>query len=256
MGSSCGLGSTRVALGLYPPKMDRHARYAQLALSHVLGGLERGDADDFRTHLRGCADCRARVAELRGISSTLDAAAREERRRAADAPPARREPTVEVERRGPARLTVVLVAAATVLAFGFWNLHLRTSADTYFMAAEERAAILRDLAVGTLLEDPSLAHVAARVAIAGPRVVLIIADGGPLGSDERLVAWLEPLGSSTAEAVVLSVGPRPATEVAYRFERGSATELVVTRERGLLSSSGPRGAEVLRVRLPSAGPGT
>jgi len=236
--------------------MERHDRYAQLALSHVLGGLARGDADDFRSHLRGCEDCRARVAELRGISSTLDAAAREERKRAAEQPPERRDQPVTPPPRGPGRLTVVLVAVTTVLAFGFWNLHLRTSADTYFAVAEERAAVLRDLAVGTLLEDPSLDAVDARVAVTGTRVVVLIADGGRLGSDERLVAWLEPLGSSTAEAVVLSVGPRSSTEVAYRIERGSATHLVVTRERGLLSSSGPRGAEVLRVRLPSQTPGT
>jgi hypothetical protein len=94
------------------------------------------------------------------------------------------------------------------------------------------------------------------VAVAGARIVLVIADGGPLGSDERLVAWLEPLGSSTTETVVLSVGPRSATDVAARLERGRATGLVVTRERGLLSSSGPRGTEVLRVRLPSQPPGT
>jgi anti-sigma factor RsiW len=236
--------------------MDRHARYAQLALSHVLGGLGRGDATDFREHLRTCADCRARVAELRGISSTLDAAAREERRRVADSPPERREVASVSRPRGPGRSAVALVAAATVLAFGFWNLHLRTSAETYFAAAEERSAILRDLAVGTLVEDPSFDAIDARVAVAGTRVVVVIADGGPLGSDERLVAWLEPLGSSTAEAVVLSVGPRSSTEVAYRLDRGTATHLVVTRERGLLSSSGPRGAEVLRVRLPSSLPGT
>jgi len=150
----------------------------------------------------------------------------------------------------------VLVSLVLVLGFAFWNLHLRTSVDTYLSAAEERSAILRDLAVGTMLDDPSFGLVAARVAITGPRVVLVIADGGPLGSDERLVAWLLPLGASTDEAVVLAVGPSPTTEVAVRIERGAATELIVTRERGLLSSSGPRGAEVLRVPLPSAVPGT
>jgi len=153
---------------------------------------------------------------------------------------------------------VGVVALALVLAvvLAFWNLHLRTSADAYLEAAEERSAILRDLAVGVLLEDPSLEIVAARVAVAGPRVVLVIADGGPLGSDERLVAWLEPIGSSTAVATVLSVGPRPTTEVAVRIDRGSASQLVVTRERGLLSSSGPRGTELVRVALPSRVPGT
>jgi hypothetical protein len=237
--------------------MDRHARFEQFALSHVLGGLARVDADEFRSHLRACVDCRARVAELRGISSSLDAAAREERRRATEEPPHRRDPSpAPPVRRGPGTLGVVLTSAILVLGFAFWNLHLRTSADAYLSAAEERGAILRDLAVGTLIDDPSFGLVSARAAVAGPRVVLVIADGGPLGSDERLVAWLTPLGSSTDEAVVLAVGPSPTTEVAVRIERGAANLLIVTRERGLLSSSGPRGAEILRVPLPFAVPGT
>jgi anti-sigma factor RsiW len=238
--------------------MDQHSRFEQLALSHVLGGLGRGDADDFRSHLRACADCRARVAELRGISSSLDAAAREERRRVAEGPPPeRRDGTVvQQARRGPGALGVVLLSLVLVVGFAFWNLHLRTSADAYLAAADDRGAILRDLASGVLLEDPSMRAVSARAAVSGTRIALVIADGGPLGSDERLVAWLSPIGSSTDEAVVLAVGPSATTEVAVRIQRGSATHLVVTRERGLLSSSGPRGAEVLRVALPSVLPGT
>lgn len=237
--------------------MDRHARFERLALSHVLGGLGRGDADDFRTHLRTCEPCRARVAELRGISSTLDAAAREERRRAAAGPPLRRDtaPTSQPSR-GPGRLVTLLVALAVVAGTAFWNLHLRTTADTYRAVADDRAAILRDLAVGTLVEDPSLLPSSARVAVAGTRVAVVVADGGPLGSDERLVAWLLPLGASTEQAVVLAVGPAATTEVAVRISRGAATGLVVTRERGLLSSSGPQGDELFRVRLPSQVPGT
>ena len=237
--------------------MDRHSRFEQLALSHVLGGIARDDADEFRSHLRSCADCRARVAELRGISSSLDAAAREERRRVAEGDlPERRDPVPAAATRGPGRLSVSLMSFVLVAAFAFWNLHLRTSADAYLAAADDRGAILRDLAAGELVEDPSLASVSARVAVTGSRIALVIADGGPLGSDERLVAWLSPLGSSTDEAVILAVGPDIATEVAVRIQRGSATHLVVTRERGLLSSSGPRGAEVLRIALPSGVPGT
>jgi len=238
--------------------MDRHSRFEQLALSHVLGGMGRGDADDFRTHLRTCADCRARVAELRGISSSLDAAAREERRRVAEGGvPARREPVAAAPaRRGPGGLAIVLTSLALVLGFAFWNLHLRTSVDAYLAAADDRGAILRDLAAGTLLDDPSFGAVSARIAVTGSRIALVIADGGPLGSDERLVAWLTPIGASTDEAVVLAVGPSASTEIAVRMHRGAATHLVVTRERGLLSSSGPRGSEVLRVALPSEVPGT
>lgn len=237
--------------------MDRHARFEQLALSHVLGGLARGDADDFRTHLRTCEPCRARVAELRGISSSLDAAAREERRRAAEAPPTRRDPAPVTEpTRGPGRLLTVLLAVVVVAMTGFWNLHLRTTADTYRSVADDRGAILRDLATGTLIDDVALARTSTRLAVSGARIAIVMADGGPLGSDERLVAWLLPLGSSTEEAVVLAVGPRATTEVAMRLERGSASQLVVTRERGLLSSSGPQGDELLRVALPSDVPGT
>ncbi len=218
----------------------------------MLGGLDRGDADDFRSHLRACGDCRARVAELRGISSSLDAAAREERRRAAEGPPPERRdgPVRQEARRGPSRLAVLLTSTLLVLGFAFWNLHLRTSADAYLTVAEDRGAILRDLATGTLVDADGLDVVAGRVALAGSRVALVIADGGPLDSDERLVAWLLPLGASTDEAVVLAVGPRASTEVAIRLARGGASELVVTRERGLLSSSGPRGTVVVRVALP------
>jgi hypothetical protein len=235
-----------------------HARYEQFALSHVLGGLARADANDFRAHLRDCGHCRARVAELRGISNDLDVAAREERRRAADEPPGRREgPGAPVTAaRGSGRLGVLLVALVVVAGFGFWNLHLRTTAETYFVAAEERAAILRDVAAGTLVGGAELAGFDARVAVTTQRIALVVADGGPLGSDERLVAWLLPLGSSLDESVVLAVGPRPDSEVAVRLDRGVASELVVTRERGLLSSSGPRGVELFRVALSSTRPGT
>lgn len=238
--------------------MDAHARFEALALSHVLGGLPRGDADDFRTHLQACQACRSRVAELRGISSELDAAARDERRRAGEGPPARRESADPNASAAPAgrRLGTLLLALVLVVGVGFWNLHLRTTADAYLAVAEERAAILRDLSAGELLEDPSLSPYAARVAVAGTRVVLVMTDGGPLGSDERLVAWLVPLGATPADRVVLAVGPRPDPEIAVRLERGAASALVVTRELGLLSSSGPRGVELFRIALPSPRPGT
>jgi anti-sigma factor RsiW len=231
--------------------MDPHARFERLALSHVLGGLPRDDSSEFRTHLRACELCRARIAELRGISSALDAAARDERRRSDEPGTGRREHPVSVDPRRRSRVTGLLVALALAVAsLGFWNLHLRTSSDAYFAIAEERAAILRDLAAGELLVAPAPATADARVAVNGGRVILVITDAGPLGSDERLVAWLLPVGSAAADRVVLAVGPRVDVEVAVRLVREAASELVVTRERGLLSSSGPRGAEVLRVRLP------
>ena len=232
--------------------MDTHARFEQLALSHVFGGLQREDSDAFRDHLRACDPCRARVAELRGISSSLDAAAREERRRSREQPAPRRErPEESSDRRGSlSRLWSVALVLSLLMGVGFWNLHLRTTSSAYFAIAEERAAILRDLAAGDLLEDPTIDALDARVATTTTRIVLLVTDAGPLGSDERLVAWLLPMGSAVADRVVLAVGPQPDAEIAVRLVRDSARELMVTRERGLLSSNGPRGTTLIRVDLP------
>lgn len=232
-----------------------HERFARDALAHVIGGLARPDSDEFRTHLRTCADCRARVAELRGISSSLDAAAREERRRAgtvveaAQEDPARRPQVVAPAPARSRRLGLALALLALLGGVGFWNLHLRARAETYFAVADERGAILRDLASGTLIEDPTLRAVAARVAVTPMRVVVLLADAGPLASDERLVAWLLPAGAGESPRV-LAVGPVPGGELAVRLARGGATTLVVTRERGPVGFS-PTGTELVRVGLPS-----
>jgi hypothetical protein len=230
-----------------------HERFARDALAHVLGGLARPDSDGFRTHLRTCADCRARVAELRGISSSLDAAAREERRLAAGvvtAPVTDRPRRPEAPVAGPSRarrLGAVLAALALVSGVGFWNLHLRTRAATYYAVADERGAILRDLATGVLVDDPALSEVAARVAVTPMRVVVLLADAGPLAPDERVVAWLLPAGSGEAPRV-LAAGPAPGGELAARLARGGATTLVVTRERGPVGTV-PAGHELVRVGL-------
>ncbi len=231
-----------------------HARFERDALAHVLGGLGGPDSDAFRAHLRTCADCRTRVAELRGISSTLDAAAREERRRAATAVTA--PPDVTADRRArpadgrPARaLALRLVAVVVLLGVGFWTFHLRTQADVYYGVAEERGAILRDLAAGTLLDDPALTAVQARVAVTPTRVVLLLADAGPLDQGEQLVGWLLP-GTATGPAPhVLGVGPGDGGELAVRLPRSGARTLIVTREVGP-PGGGPGGVEVLRVTLP------
>lgn len=233
-----------------------HARFERSALAHVLGGLGRSDSDAFRAHLRACADCRARVAELRGISSSLDAAAREERRRAAtavaappDAPP-RRERTRDEPARGR-RIALVALALAATVGVAFWNLHLRTQAETYYGVAAERGDILRDLAAGTLLEDPSLAAAQARVAVTPTRVVLLLADAGPLAPGERLVAWLLPDGATAEGPRVLATGPADGGELAVRLARGVATQVVVTREVGPPGPA-PAGPEVLRVPIPAS----
>jgi anti-sigma factor RsiW len=232
--------------------MATHARFEQFALGHVLGGLERAQSEEFRSHLRSCADCRSRVAELRGISSTLDAAAREERRRGREESVTRRDRSGEVsvpERRSVFDLGRLLVILALVVGVLFWNLHLRTTAATYFDIAEERGAILRDLAAGEIVAVTGPAADAARIAVASGRVIIVMTDAGPLESDERLVAWLQPQGSATQDRVVLAIGPRTDVEVGVRLQREAAVRVVVSRERGLLAGA-PQGQQLVAALLP------
>jgi len=232
--------------------MATHAHFEQLALGHVLGGLARAQSEEFRSHLRACADCRARVAELRGISSTLDAAAREERLREREQPTPRRDrPGEQLSARSRSvfdvgRLLVVLALTVGVL---FWNLHLRTTAATYFDIAEERGAILRDLAAGDIITVTGPAADDTRIAVASGRVIIVMTDAGPLESDERLVAWLQPQGAAARDRIVLAIGPRTDVEVGVRLQREAAVRVVISRERGLLGGE-PQGQQLAAALLP------
>ena len=63
---------------------SEHRRYEEMAVAHVLGGLTPAQGRTFRSHLLECADCRARVGELRAIAHELAGVERdEERERAA-----------------------------------------------------------------------------------------------------------------------------------------------------------------------------
>lgn len=57
-----------------------HRQFEQMAVGHVLGGLDVAEGRVFRSHLLECASCRARVGELRAIASDLAGVERDERR--------------------------------------------------------------------------------------------------------------------------------------------------------------------------------
>lgn len=242
---------------------EGHERFEALALSHVLGGLADGEASDLRDHLRGCTACRARVAELRALSSDLDAAERDERRRRAAA---RRRPDAAPDaadegggagwarpsRRSARALLVVLALASLPLAF--WNLHLRSAADVYFATAEERAATLETFATGRVVEVVGPQGERGRIAIDAARIAIVLVGVGPLGSDERLVAWLEvpgPDGRRALERQILAIGPETEVGVSTLLARGSAERLVVSRERGLLGAE-PSGPLLVQVALDAS----
>ncbi|GEM_PF-3641360 len=61
------------------PGSSSHREFEDMALSHVLGGLDEARSRTFRAHLIECDHCRARVGELRALASDLAGVEREAR---------------------------------------------------------------------------------------------------------------------------------------------------------------------------------
>jgi hypothetical protein len=230
-----------------------HERYEQLAVGHVLGGLQADDASSFRAHLLGCRDCRMVVAELRGIASDLEAAERDERARALvttelaehdevpdPAPPASR---VGVRHVTIAALVVVLLAGA----MAFWNLHLRTTTAAATGVAEQQSEVLGVLADGLRLTVAAEHPVRGLAAVADDRVAMSLVGLPDVADGERLVIWREhPEGLEPVRTVSRrELGAGPA---AFVVDAGGAEAVVVSLEREQLGD-GPRGRELARVEL-------
>lgn len=59
---------------------EDHREYEDMAVAHVMGGLDIEQGQVFRAHLLDCSECRARVGELRAIAHELAGIERNERR--------------------------------------------------------------------------------------------------------------------------------------------------------------------------------
>ncbi len=59
---------------------DGHRYFEEMAVSHVLGGLDESEGRVFRSHLLECGPCKAKVGELRAIAHDLADVERDERR--------------------------------------------------------------------------------------------------------------------------------------------------------------------------------
>lgn len=218
-----------------------HGRFAELAVGHVLGGLTATDQRRFQAHLRGCSDCRTRVAELRDIAEGLAEAEEDERSRSpasAEVDPAR---PVDGNRTTPMRrLSVghVMLAAAVVLflAVGvlFWNLHLRTGMAGYEQALEAQSEALRVLASGTSVPAEFAEGIAGMAATDGDQLALTI------------------VGLDAVEGQVVSVWTMDADRVATEVTRAPA---VLVRQGGLATVIDPGGVEEVVVTLEDDPPG-
>ncbi len=234
--------------------MDTHERYEQLAVGHVLGGLDAGDAADFRAHLLGCRDCRMRVAELRDIAADLAAAEREERAQArvrteveqltATETDVADEPGPGVSSRALAVVAVVAVVTFGLLAF--WNLHLRTQVTTAERLDERQSAALAELAVGVPVTVEVTGSGSGLVVVDEQDVAFSFVALPELAYDERYVVWLT--GGPDGDEPTL-VTRTPDGRLAGTGTLAGARELVVTVETAPGRPTAPAGREVARADL-------
>lgn len=222
---------------------DHDERWDEMALGHVLGGLEQGDASEFRGHLAGCGQCRARVAELRSLASDLAAAEREERttQRLRTQIDSRREleraETAETdEERAQLRIRRrALVAAVVIVLVLFvltvWNANLRSQNVALREVAASHTRTLTTFGAGSVVPAQTSGSVTGAVSVDGDRVAYSLAGLPTPDTGERLVVWLEAGGEVARQAVHL-----PQQLVAEQGRLAStvsapdATRLLVTVE--------------------------
>lgn len=230
-----------------------HRHFEELAVGHVLGGLEHDDAARFRTHLTGCRECRARVAELRDIASDLKAAERDELSRA--------QVKTEVARRDtdddplepswvvPTRTVSVVVVTAVLVAvaLAFWNFHLRDQNARLLEVTLAREAILDGLATGRPVPTELSGAVTGHVVADATDVTVDLAGLPDVTGDDRLVVWL--LGEDATDHYWRRYGPGELTDgrLAFRDPHRDALRLVVTVEDDL--GDEPAGRELVAAEL-------
>lgn len=116
------------------PREDAHRRFEDMAVTHVLGGLNSNDGRMFRSHLVDCHQCRARVGELRAIAHDLADVERHERRSSERRSVETKPVEIDVDDVGegespPSRRLFVVAIGGLLLLIGMlsWNFVLRNN---------------------------------------------------------------------------------------------------------------------------------
>ena len=234
-----------------------HQRYEELAVGHVLGGLDPADAASFRAHLISCRDCRLRVAELRDIAAGLQVAEREERAHARlrtkvdeDQPEeeAGGAASLPRQRSRPSTVVVFLVLVGLLALVLFWNLHLRTRDAALGALADGRAETLQELAVGVPVPVTTAEGVDAIVVVDDQDVAFSVTGLPEPAAGERLVVWL--LDGPDGDRPVmqrLTTSDQPGS-LSGTVETRGEQDLAVTIEAGRPGPI-PQGAELVRATV-------
>jgi hypothetical protein len=236
-----------------PP--DDHRAYDDMAVAHVMGGLDEDEGRLFRAHLLDCSECRARVGELRAIAHELAGVERNERRvRSAKAVEMKsREgeedlPKVRRSRTGwPARLLAFGAVAGVVLL------------ASYAVALRTQVASLEHLLSQRIQASAALEHGRALSIIqTGPRVT----DATAKRHGDEVAVLVEGLESDRLYGLYLiddsGASPRTVNRQPHYAEggvlfllfelRGEEDRFVVTDPDGAMTSD-PAGPTVFEASV-------
>jgi hypothetical protein len=245
-------------------RSDGHGDFEEMAVAHVLGGLDQSQGQLFRSHLLECHDCRARVGELQDLAHELDDVERDERRaRAVNALDTKRADEAEDEESGQAETPdkgerrgrrrwarpAAIAAAVAIVLLSVWNFTLRGEVQR----ATENAETLQDGAAVAALGEAgrvtaSRGGVEGQVRVRSRRMTLVV-DGLEdarygvyvVGEDGSTVPTVRPAAKQATEGQLLLYRPE---------ELPDSAEAVVVTEGSRPLPPEPEGELVLEASLP------
>jgi hypothetical protein len=210
-----------------------HRHFEEMAVAHVLGGLDTDQGRVFRAHLLECSDCRARVGELRAIAHDLAGVERDERReRSTQAVETKsrsdteQEATPQTRSAQPSRLLVLLLVGLLV-GLSSYTFILRGNINRVEQELDDRLQASAALEHGVALQLQTRAPgVSATVKMHGDRVVVLMEGVTP--ADNHAIYLVDD-----TEEGALTVFRRPVTEQDGRVFvmlplRGNEDRLIVT----------------------------
>jgi hypothetical protein len=216
---------------------EGHRYFEELAVNHVVGGLDESEGRVFRAHLLECGDCRAQVGELRAIAHDLADVERDERRvRAAKAIETKRRETDEddlddEEIPGSSRASRIAVVAGLVIVIllSVWNFTLR----------------------GRITEANGQAIEASTVFQFGQKWDVVIQDGGLQGTVKQLEDRLAILVVKAQPGRVYDVSIKTTTDATAWHEGVEPLP-----DGRFLRIPNQQFKDAARVVITDAGPGT
>ena len=242
-----------------------HRQFEEMAVTHVMGGLDPAQAEAFRAHLLACAECRASVGELQAIAHELaDVEQNEARERAqqtvelkelaqvedpTEADGATAVPT-EARRWRRVRLGGVIALIAFVLLGGY-TVMLRTSHQQleahYADRLEAAAALEHGQSLSTRMLAPGVTATAKR----NNEHLALLMEG--LEPDALYGLYLMSDDAEGQPATTLHSQPHQAADgsiLVLAELTGDERALVVTELEGRAESE-PQGRRVFEAVIPA-----